>query len=329
MKRLEQLGEFGLIDLLTRELSLNGSVLVGIGDDCAVVQEGKTQLLYSCDAFIEDVHFRKAWAAPEDIGRKAAAAALSDIAAMGGVAKYIMVALACDQDTDVTYIERLYRGLKAAAEEERVFLIGGDTTASPSGIMISVTVIGKALYAPVLRSGACPGDIVAVTGCPGSAVLGLRALERGDRDAPEALREAHLRPRPKIMEGMFLSGSNVNAMIDVSDGLVQDLGHIAGRSEVSIAIDTGKLSLSLAPEQHAYAERLGVSVMEAALSGGEDYELAFTVSPQHASALLTEFTMQFRLPVTVIGTVGEGPPRVTVDGQPWQHPGYTHFQNLK
>ncbi|HQN01425.1 MAG TPA: thiamine-phosphate kinase [Candidatus Hydrogenedentes bacterium] len=327
MTRLDQLGEFGLIDLLTKNVSGNSSVLVGIGDDCAVVQEGKKQHLFTCDAFIENIHFRRAWASPEDIGRKTAAAALSDIAAMGGIARYMLVTLACARDTDVTYLERIYTGLKAGSEEGRVALIGGDTTASCEGIMISVTVIGKALDNPVLRSGARPGDVVAVTGYPGCAALGLHALEQGDGSAPEALLHAHLRPRPKLMEGKFLGNGEVNAMIDLSDGLVQDLGHIAVRSNVSIDIETEKLPFT--PEQCAYAEKSGVSALQAALCGGEDYELAFTVPPRQVATLLAEFKLQFHLPVTVIGAVTEGPARVTVDGLPCPHTGYNHFQTAK
>ncbi len=327
MTRLDELGEFGLIDLLTKNISRNRSVLVGIGDDCAVVQEGKKQHLFTCDAFVENIHFRREWASPEDIGRKAAAGALSDIAAMGGVARYMLVTLACARDTDVTYLERIYSGLKAASEEGRAALIGGDTTASCEGIMISITVIGKAPDNPVLRSGARPGDVVAVTGYPGCAALGLHALEQGDGNAPEALIRAHLRPRPKLMEGKFLGNGEVNAMIDLSDGLVQDLGHVARRSNVSIDIETKKLPLT--PEQCAYAEKAGISAVEAALCGGEDYELAFTVAPQQAAILLAEFRLQFNIPVTVIGAVTEGPARVTVDGLPCPHAGYNHFQTAK
>ena len=193
--------------------------------------------------------------------------------------------------------------------------------------MISITVIGKALDNPILRSGARPGDLVAVTGHPGSAAQGLYALEQGDVNAPETLLGAHLRPRPKIMEGRFLGNGEVNAMIDLSDGLVQDLGHIAERSNVSIAIETDKLPLT--PEQRLYAEKTGISAVQAALCGGEDYELAFTVPPRQAAILLPEFRLQFSLAVTIIGIVNDGPARVTVDGRPCPHGGFNHFQTGK
>lgn len=328
MSRLKELGEFGLIELLTRNLHKDNAVTLGIGDDCAVIRAKKEYLLFSCDAFLEDVHFRREWASPEDIGYKAAAAALSDIAAMGGTARYMLVALACPPDTDSAYLERLYGGIKSAMDTERVSLIGGDTTSSPHGLVLNMTVIGSAQGNPVCRSGARPGDLIGVTGHPGSAALGLHALEHGESNAPEVLIKAHLRPRPKMMEGFFLGGANeVNAMIDVSDGLLQDLWHIAERSGVSMNIDTTKLPIST--EQKDYAHKTGISAETAALSGGEDYELAFTVSPQTAGQLLTEFNLQFTLPVTIIGTVGKGPAGITVDGAPRTPEGFDHFQELK
>ena len=134
MSHLDELGEFGLIDLLTRRFSQDDSVVLGIGDDCAVTRPTRKRLqsLFSCDAFIEDVHFRRAWASPEDIGWKAAASALSDIAAMGGIAKYMLITLACPADTGTAYLENLYKGIRKAAESEGVSVIGGDTTASPA-----------------------------------------------------------------------------------------------------------------------------------------------------------------------------------------------------
>ena len=191
-----------------------------------------------------------------------------------------------------------------------------------------MTVVGVAVDDPVYRSGARPGDFVAVTGHPGRAALGLHALEHGVTDAPEVLVQAHLRPRPKLKEGMLLGAlGGVTAMIDVSDGLVQDLGHIAERSGVSIDISPEKLPLTR--EQEEYAARSGLSAVETALSGGEDYELAFTVSPGRATDVLRQFREQFILPVAIIGKVKEGPPRVTLDGQPCRQGGYDHFHPVK
>lgn len=328
MSDLNELGEFGLIELLTRDLHKNASVTLGVGDDCAVIRAKKENLLFSCDAFLEDIHFRKEWASPEDIGFKAAAAALSDIAAMGGAAKYMLVALACPADTDSTYLKRLYTGIKTVTQAERVSIIGGDTTASPHGLVLNMTVIGSAHGSPVCRSGARPGDLIGITGHPGSAAMGLHALEHGANDVPASLLKAHLRPRPKMREGFFLGCANeVNAMIDISDGLLQDLWHIAEQSGVSVNIDSARLPLS--PEQKAYALKAGISAENAALSGGEDYELAFTASPRNIDQVLTEFKLQFTLPVTVIGTVNSGPAAITVDGVPRGPEGFDHFHGLK
>lgn len=324
MSRLNGLGEFGLIELLTRGLPRDASVELGIGDDCAVVRQNDEHLLFSCDAFIEDVHFRRAWASPEDIGWKAAAASISDIAAMGGIARYALVTLACPANTDSDYLERLYAGLREATASAAVSVIGGDTTASPHGLMLSIAVIGTSAGAPVRRSGARPGDLVAVTGRPGSAALGLHALEQGIVEGAASLITAHLRPRPKLPEGQYLGGTTgVTAMIDVSDGLVQDLGHLAEKSGVSIDVDPERLPLS--PDQAAYAARAGISATEAALSGGEDYELAFTLSPDRASDIIAEFTRRFTLPLSVIGCVKAGPACVTLNGVPCRRGGYDHF----
>ena len=330
MSHLDELGEFGLIDLLTRSLSRDTSVALGIGDDCAVTRPPaeRVHTLFSCDAFVEDVHFRRVWASPEDIGWKAAASALSDIAAMGGLARYMLITLACPTDTETSYLERLYIGIRKAADYAGVSVIGGDTTASPCGIVLSVTVVGVSPGEPIYRSGACPGDLVAVTGHPGRAALGLHALEQGIADASEALVQAHLRPHPKLVEGMSLATvGGVTAMIDVSDGLVQDLGHITERSGVSIDISSNKLPID--STQQDYAARAGLSALEAVLSGGEDYELAFTLSPGRAKDVLRQFREQFTLPVTVIGEVRRGLPGITLDGEPCRRGGYNHFHPLK
>lgn len=324
MSSIRDLGEFGLIDMLTQGLPLDDSVALGIGDDCAIVKVGKEQLLFSTDAFVEDVHFGRQWASPEDIGYKAAAAALSDIAAMGGNPTYMLITLACPRDTDAAFLERVYQGLRNMADIERVNIIGGDTSVSRQGLVLNIMVVGKAINTPLRRSGARPGDIVCVTGHPGSSALGLHALEREDRDAPPSLIKAHLRPRPKILEGMYLSsGPEVTAMIDVSDGLAQDLGHIAAQSGVVIDIRTNKLPLS--HDQINYARKSGLSPVDTALTGGEDYELALTIAPSTAILLLAEFKLQFVLPLTVIGTVREGAPGVFVDGKPYTQTGYCHF----
>lgn len=328
MTTLEQLGEFGLIELLTRGIKRNKHVKVGAGDDCAVIQVNGEQVLLSCDAMIEGVHFRREWAAPEDIGHKAVAAALSDIAAMGGLPLCMLITLACPRDIEPAYLQRLYKGIKRLASDERVGIAGGDTTASPHGLMIDITVLGTvSSLRPLCRAGARPGDLIAVTGYPGCSWLGLQALNRGD-SAPASLIEAHLRPRPKLLEGRFLAEySEVRAMIDVSDGLAQDLGHMARAGGVRMNLESARLPLH--EDLVAYATRLGRAPAECALYGGEDYELAFAMAPEGADVMLEEVRRQLVLPVSVIGTVSDGAPAVTIDGRQVSARGYDHFQAEK
>ena len=314
MSGLGELGEFGLIKSLVSGLRKPEGVLCGPGDDCAVVQFGNSRVLLSCDAMVEDIHFRRDWATPESIGWKAAAAALSDIAAMGGVARCLLITLGCPADTDAQYLSRVYAGIAELTNQFNVAVVGGDTVRSTQGIFLDITVVGELEEgtAPRYRSGAQPGDIVAVTGYPGSSALGLAALERGDK-TQAVLIEAHTRPCPRLVEGAWLAQqSAVHAMIDISDGIASDLNHIAERSGVSILVERDKLPLS--QEMEAYARETGCVPEEHALSGGEDYELALTIAPEAAAGLCERFTEKFKLPLSRIGTVMSGNAQLLVDG---------------
>ena len=325
MSELGALGEFGLIKTLVGGLQGTEGVLCGPGDDCAVVQFGNARVLLSCDAMIEGIHFRRDWATPESIGWKAAAAALSDIAAMGGVARCMLITLGCPGDTDTEYLSRLYAGIAELTSQFNVAVVGGDTVRSAQGILLDITVVGELEEgkAPRYRSGAQPGDLVAVTGYPGCSGLGLAALLRGDK-SPITLIEAHTRPRPRLAEGAWLARETaVHAMIDISDGTAADLHHIAERSDVCISVERHKLPLS--QEMQHYAQEIGCRCEDYALSGGEDYELAMTVAPEQATDLCKRFTEKFDLPLTCIGTVTSGAVQVLVDGQPVQREGYDHF----
>ncbi len=329
MSGLDGLGEFGLIRALTQGLPQTDSVVCGVGDDCAVVQFGDTQILLSCDAVVENIHFRRDWAAPEAIGWKAAAAALSDIAAMGGTARCILTTLGCEHETSPSFLKAVYAGIDALVREYDVAIVGGDTVRTQQGLMLDITAVGEVngAAAPKYRRNAKPGDIVAVTGYPGAAALGLAALERGDK-GPESLIEAHVRPRPQLAAGAWLGREPaVHAMIDISDGLASDLGHIATCSNVSIAIESAALPASA--DMHRYAEKIGRSIAACALGGGEDYELAFTIAPEHATSLKERFCAAFDLPLAFIGAVHSGAAAVLVDDAPVPAKGYNHFQPEK
>ena len=324
MTDLGALGEFGLIKKLVAGLHRSEGVLQGPGDDCAVVQLGTTRVLLSCDAMVEGVHFRREWAPPGSIGWKAVAAALSDIAAMGGTARYILITLGCPADTDTAYLSQLYSGIAEISEHYNVAVVGGDTVRAGTELFLDITVVGEleAGVEPRCRNGAQPGDVVAVTGYPGSSGLGLAALERGD--APAALLEAHTRPRPRLAEGAWLAReSAVHAMIDISDGIASDLGHIADCSGVCISLK--KENLPISKEMQTYAQSIGVSPEDYALSGGEDYELAVTISLEAAADLSKRFSEKFTVPLTCIGTVTAGTACVLVAGHPISCAGYDHF----
>lgn len=329
MSDLSSLGEFGLIRALTDGLPDRPFLHCGPGDDCGVIGVNGRQVLLSCDAMVEGIHFRRDWASPEDIGWKAVAAALSDIAAMGGYAMSLLITLGCVPDTDAAYLKRVYAGIAAAAREYRVVVAGGDTVRMRAGLMLDVMVMGvmDAEYAPRFRSDARPGDVVAVTGHPGSSALGMAALERGDT-AQALLIEKHLRPRPRLAAGAWLAKQRgVHAMIDLSDGLAQDMGHIATRSRVCIALESDRLPVS--PEMRAYAAVLGCPPERYALSGGEDYELALTLSPGVAEAVCARFSKNFDIPIACIGQVRKGAAETLVDEKPVVRGGFDHFAGGK
>ncbi len=324
--KIADLGEFGLIDMLAGIVPRGGPehrVLIGIGDDAAVWEGDGATILATTDALVEGVHFRPGtpW---RELGWKALAVNLSDIAAMGGVPQYALVNLSLPGQTEVEQAAQLYRGLAELAGRYGVAVVGGNVTAAPV-VMIAVALIGRALEEGVLRrSGAVAGDRVAVTGHLGMAAAGLGLL-RGDFRLPpgsgEALRKAHLQPAPRVAEGQALVRAGVRAAIDISDGLVADLNHICTASKVGARVDVDAV-----PVHPQVREALGPRALDLALSGGEDYELMFTAPErvvQGVAGALGE-----ACPVTVIGEVTEGTKvgllardgrTYYIGGQGWDH----------
>jgi thiamine-monophosphate kinase len=258
-----------------------GGVQVGIGDDCAVLEAHPgVSLLATTDLLLEDVHFRRRWAEPADIGWKSLAVNLSDIAAMGGRPRWALVALACPDDTSAEEIEAFYEGALALARSHAVAIVGGDTSASPGGWMINVTLLGEA-FAPRLRSTARAGDAIAVTGTLGRSAAGLAVLELEaapagvDTAQLAEVTGAHLRPRPRVREGEWLAAAGgVTAMMDLSDGLGLDLPRLLGESGVGAGVDVDRLPIDAAARTVAAA--LGADAAAWATGGGEDYELLLT-----------------------------------------------------
>jgi thiamine-monophosphate kinase len=272
---------------------------------------------------VEDVHFRFTTSTPFDVGWKAAAAGLSDIASMGGAPLFCLVSLACPSSLPVTHVDQLYQGMNSLLSRFGAVIVGGDTTRSPGGLVIDVVLLGEPVCQRVLRrKGARAGDVVGVTGPLGLSAAGLHALEEG-HVAP-GLVEAHMRPKPRVLEGQWLCGNaGVHAMIDISDGLVQDAGHIAAMSGIGIDIDAAKLAI--APALDGYCNAQGLDPQKFMQAGGEDYELLFTLDAVHAKQAQQTFRMEFDGELTYIGKVTDKWEGVRVDGQSPVRTGYDHF----
>jgi thiamine-monophosphate kinase len=282
-----------------------------IGDDAAVLEPSPgTLLVATTDLLLEDVHFRRRWAEPADIGWKALAVNVSDIAAMGATPRWALVALACPEPTTSDEIEAFYEGALALCDAHGVVIVGGDTSSSPAGWTVNVTVLGEAV-APVLRSTARPADVIAVTGMLGRAGAGLALLERDEAPsgvAPAILAEvteAHLRPRPRVTEGRWLADAGgVTAMMDLSDGLATDLPRLLSESAAGATIELARLPV--APAARAVAAALEQDAMAWATGGGEDYELLVTCERGAFERLRAGLAERAGTTLTAVGQIGGG-----------------------
>ena len=328
---LSSLGEFGLIARLDAKLARRGGVRLAIGDDAAWL-EALASPVVTCDALVEDVHFRLDWTTPRALGRKAIAVNVSDIAAMGGLPVAAFVSLALPPGRDVEFVEELYAGLEDAAAEYGLTIAGGDTVKSPASLMLSVAVIGNAPQ-PVLRSGATPGDVLLVTGTLGDSAAGLVLLMNPQwaiDDATRAfLRTRHLEPAARLreMQAALAVPGAVRAGLDLSDGLAGDAAHVANRSGVTLEIETECLPISLACR--ALTNAAGRDALDFALSGGEDYEMLLCVAPEKSEEIVVAVQNATGTPVTAIGRVIEreaAPVMLVKDGVRKAAPGgFTHF----
>jgi len=310
--KLSDLGEFGLINRIEKTFqNRSRQAPLGIGDDAAAlfVSPGKT-LLATTDMLLEGVHFDLATTDMYSLGWKSAAVNLSDIAAMGGVPRFCLTSLGIPQGISVEQINELYRGFKTLIRKYKVDLVGGDTCRSDTDLMISVTMLGEAEKGKVItRAGARPGDRIFVTGALGDSAAGLELLgpgvgRKGSKSAlrtpHSALIDCHLRPTPRIEVGRKLALSGcVTSMIDVSDGLSSDLAHICEQSGVGAEVYAEKIPLS--NEIKRTKDRLKTLPLHYALSGGEDYELLFTV-PQTKMKKYRSL----RMPAKEIGVITRG-----------------------
>ena len=329
--KVKELGEFGLIERLNKMIAAAGinkaspRLILGIGDDCAAWKSDGVIQLATVDTMVENVHFTRETTTWQELGWKSLAINISDIAAMGGLPHYALVALALPQDTNADDITKLYEGMINIAKEYGVAIAGGNISKAPQ-VSITVTVLGSAPDNKILkRSNAKAGDVIAVTGYAGSAAAGLKMMmEKLKLKAVDAkyLRNAFLHPVPRVAEGQLLLKHGITAAIDTSDGLLADLRHICEASRVG-----AKVNVDLVPINDAVKANLGDKALELALGGGEDYELLFTGS----AVAIDGVKQEAKRPVTIIGSIikdkAAGIGLYDNNGQPLKtaKAGWTHF----
>jgi len=327
---LHDIGEFGLIERLKAIVaSKDPQVVLGIDEDAAALRMASDRItLFTVDALLEGVHFDLSYFTFYQLGWRAMAANLSDIAAMGGLARWALVSIALPPQLTVESVEELYRGMRNLADRYGVTIVGGDTTGSKSGLAITIALLGEAEEGALkTRSGARQGDVLAVTGALGGSHAGLMVLRHPkqlDRQRYTVAVNRHLMPLPRVEEARWLAKHlDVTAMIDLSDGLASDLGHICRLSGVGAEIDA--MRIPFAPGLAEVASALGQNPLDWALTGGEDYELLFTAAKEG----FEEGVRKAPLPVTVIGKVvsqergiqllDSSGRRTAVSGGGWDH----------
>ena len=329
--RIGDLGEFGLIERIAALAGTAAGVELGIGDDTAVLDTGGPRLLLATiDSQIEGRHFLRERIDAYQLGRRSAAINLSDIGAMGGAPRWALVSLALPGDLDVSWVDDLYRGLGEELARGQAAVVGGNISGAEH-IVVDLVLLGDVERGRVLRrSGAQPGDTILVTGHLGASAAGRFALDAGldpaDPDAAVAI-AAHLTPTPRLREGGIIAAcGGATAMLDVSDGLGGDLGHILDASGVGAVVDLTRLPI--APPTHRLAARLGLDPLRLAVAGGEDYELLFTAPPDAVERLRRAVTSATGVAVTPIGHITpaadgrwylQGTSRLPATAAGWDH----------
>jgi thiamine-monophosphate kinase len=330
--RLKKVGEFPLIDIISKQTNTSHpSVIKGIGDDAAVIAENSDRcLLITTDILRENIHFKKSFTTPYLLGKKCLSVNLSDIAAMGGTPFCYFVSISVPPEISLNFIKELYRGMHQRAKEFNTILLGGDTVSSLEDIVISITLIGKAKKKSVVyRNNAKKGDLVYMTGYPGESALGLLMLkkDRGSFKRRSAVKK-HLDPCPRIEAGKHLAEKHLaNSMIDISDGLFADLGHITRQSKKGARIYLSKIPLSNTYKKECL--KFSKDIYNPALFGGEDYELLFT-STAHNKIKIKNLSKKLGIPITCIGEITEAPKDIIIldssnKKMEIKNSGYRHF----
>ena len=335
--KIQELGEFGLIDRIQRALPAPGKdVFVGIGDDVAVLRTSTDHVwLATCDVQMEGAHFLRDEISPRDLGQKALAINLSDIAAKGGAPRFALVSLGLPEDLEVEFIDGLYAGMRALAEKFRVDIVGGNISHSRLGLFIDIFLLGDSPRENILlRSGSQVGDMILVTATLGDAAAGValmlnNALKTTDTYAAIAQSRYHV-PVPRVREGQMIAQAHqATAMVDISDGLASDLGHICERSNVGARIFAEKLPV--AQENRDLARMSKGNEFHFALFGGEDYELLFTAPASQAKVIAEKIANETGTRVSIIGEIlpaNEGRQLVLPNAHvvPLEARGWDHFK---
>lgn len=306
--KVSKLGEFGLIDLLNKMIAdakldkASHDLILGIGDDATAWQGTEQIQLATVDTMVQNIHFTLETITWEELGWKSLAINISDIAAMGGLPHYALIALALPDNTEVENIAGLYRGMIDIARQYKIAIVGGNVSRAPQ-VSITITLLGSSPDNKILqRSTAKVGDTIAVTGYAGSAAAGLEMLKKSIKFSPKItgyLRNAFLHPVPRVVEGRLLVKHGITTAIDTSDGLLADLRHICEASGVGAKVITDRIPINDAVRA-SFKDR----ALELALGGGEDYELLFTGDARAIAGL----KQNIKCPVTVIGDITKGEP---------------------
>lgn len=328
-----EVGELALIERIRRMIGAPGpGTVVGVGDDAAVLEPAGGLELFTCDAFVEGVHFRRDFATFAEIGAKCMVANVSDVAAMGGFPTKATVALCVPPDMTAADVDQVYAGMLDVCRRYGAEIVGGDVVSSREGLVISIALLGTVGRERVVtRSGAVVGDVLLVTGRLGGSEAGLRALARelpGEGPVRDAVRR-HLAPVPRIAEAQaFIDVATPRAMIDVSDGLSSELWHMAEESEVGVTI--WEKRIPIAPSAAEVARRLGVEPLELALGSGEEFELLVAIPASETERTIEHVSAVTGTEVTRIGEVvpaGRGCTLVRADNreEPLARLGYEHL----
>lgn len=334
-----KIGEHGLIRKIQSKFPVKDrSIVLGIGDDAAIIHSPPRKfLLISTDTLREDIHFKKRYCTFYDIGWKSVAVSISDIAAMGGIPRYLLLSIAAPYKTSVRDLDQLLKGVEDITTRYEVSLIGGNVSRSRGGVSVDTTVIGELRKGEgLVRSRAAVGDLIYVTGTVGSSAIGLSILKSSFHTPTTAVPSSisfvsdHLRPAPRVKEGVILRTNRLaTAMIDISDGLLADLGHICEQSNVGACIHSNFIPLQKVPQR--VKRKLEKDPLFYALYGGEDYELIFTIKSKDKGKL-EAICKREKIDVTLIGEIVPKKRGIRLMGKDGiekviQAEGYDHFRS--